>query len=66
MTDEPQVEETDVAEIETNGKFDPHVHEALLTQPAEDAEAGDVLQVIQKGYTLGDKVLRPARVIVAE
>jgi molecular chaperone GrpE len=55
-----------VAEIETDGKFDPHVHEALLTQPAEDKEPGDVLQVIQKGYTLGDKVLRPARVIVAE
>jgi molecular chaperone GrpE len=55
-----------VAEIETDGKFDPHVHEALLTQPAEERESGDVLQVIQKGYTLGDKVLRPARVIVAE
>jgi molecular chaperone GrpE len=42
------------------------VHEALLAQPAEDAEQGDVLQVLQKGYTLGDRVLRPARVIVAE
>jgi len=53
-------------EIETEGAFDPHVHEALLAQPAEDAEQGSVLQVLQKGYRLGDKVLRPARVIVAE
>jgi molecular chaperone GrpE len=55
-----------LAEIETNGKFDPHVHEALLSQPDDDFESGQVLQVIQKGYRLGDKVLRPARVIVAE
>jgi len=53
-------------EIETEGAFDPHVHEALLAQPAEGAEEGAVLQVLQKGYRLGDKVLRPARVIVAE
>ena len=53
-------------EIETEGKFDPHVHEALLAQPGEGAEQGAVLQVLQKGYRLGDRVLRPARVIVAE
>jgi len=55
-----------LAEIETEGAFDPHVHEALLAQPAEDAESGSVLQVLQKGYRLGDVVVRPARVIVAE
>ena len=55
-----------VEEIATEGKFDPHVHEALLAQPAEDREHGDVLDVIQKGYKLGDLVVRPARVIVAE
>ena len=53
-------------EIETEGVFDPHVHEALLAQPGEGAEEGSVLQVLQKGYRLGDRVLRPARVIVAE
>jgi len=53
-----------LAEIETNGKFDPHVHEALLSQPSE-AEEGAVLEVVQKGYRLGDRVLRPARVVVA-
>jgi molecular chaperone GrpE len=55
-----------LAEIEADGAFDPHVHEALLAQPAEDAESGHVLQVLQKGYRLGDRVVRPARVIVAE
>jgi molecular chaperone GrpE len=53
-----------LAEIETNGKFDPHVHEALLTQPSE-AEEGSVIEVLQRGYKLGDRVLRPARVVVA-
>jgi molecular chaperone GrpE len=53
-----------LSEIETDGKFDPHVHEALLSQPS-DEEEGSVIEVVQKGYKLGDKVLRPARVVVA-
>jgi molecular chaperone GrpE len=55
-----------LTEIDTAGAFDPHVHEALLTQPSDEAESGTILQVLQKGYRLGDKVVRPARVIVAE
>ena len=51
-------------EISTDGQFDPHRHEALLSQPS-DADEGFVIQVLQKGYSLGDKVLRPARVVVA-
>jgi len=51
-------------EIETDGKFDPHVHESLLSQPSE-AEEGSVIEVVQKGYRLGDRVLRPARVVIA-
>jgi molecular chaperone GrpE len=53
-----------IAEIDTEGHFDPHVHEALLSQPSE-AEEGSVLEVLQKGYKLGNHVLRPARVVVA-
>ena len=53
-----------LTEIETHGKFDPHLHEALLSQPS-DAEEGAVIEVVQKGYRLGDKVLRPARVVIA-
>jgi molecular chaperone GrpE len=60
------VERHGLTEIDTEGAFDPHVHEALLAQPSEGAEEGSVLQVLQKGYRLGDKVIRPARVIVAE
>jgi molecular chaperone GrpE len=60
------LERNGVSEIATEGKFDPHVHEALLAQPSEAAEQGAVLDVIQKGYKLGDRVVRPARVIVAE
>ena len=60
------VERHGLTEIDTEGAFDPHVHEALLAQPGEGAEEGSVLQVLQKGYRLGDKVIRPARVIVAE
>jgi molecular chaperone GrpE len=51
-------------EIDAAGKFDPHVHEALLSQPSE-AEEGSVIDVVQKGYKLGDRVVRPARVVVA-
>ena len=54
-----------LVEIETDGDFDPHVHEALLTQPSDEDE-GAILQVIQKGYRLGDRVLRPARVVVSQ
>jgi len=54
-----------LTEVDTSGRFDPHVHEALLTQPSEDAEPGTVLEVVQRGYRLGDKVVRPARVIVS-
>jgi molecular chaperone GrpE len=58
------LEREGLAEIETNGRFDPHVHEALLSQPSE-ADEGSVIEVLQKGYRLGDRVLRPARVVVA-
>ena len=54
-----------LVEIETNGNFDPHVHEALLSQPSEQDD-GAILEVLQKGYRLGDRVLRPARVVVSQ
>ncbi len=53
-----------LTEVSTEGKFDPHTQEALLSQPS-DAEEGDVIQVVQKGYRLGDRVLRPARVVIS-
>jgi molecular chaperone GrpE len=53
-----------LAEVPTDGRFDPHSQEALLSQPSEEEE-GTVIQVLQKGYLLGDRVLRPARVVVS-
>lgn len=46
-------------------KFDPNRHEALSTQPADGTESGTVIEVLQKGYTLGDQLVRPARVVVS-
>ena len=47
-------------------KFDPQVHEALSTQPAEGTEAGVVLETVEKGYRLNGQVLRPAKVVVSK
>lgn len=55
-----------VTEIEAEGKeFDPKFHEAVMQMPAETEEQKDtVKEVFQKGYKMGEKVIRPARVIV--
>jgi len=53
-----------LVEVDTGGSFDPHTQEALLTQPSDEPE-GTVIQVLQKGFKLGDHVLRPARVVVS-
>jgi molecular chaperone GrpE len=45
--------------------FDPERHEAMAAQPSTTAEPGSVLQVVQRGYELNGRLLRPARVIVA-
>jgi molecular chaperone GrpE len=47
-------------------KFDPAEHEALSTAPAEGVESGTVVEVMQKGYRLGEQLIRPARVVVSE
>jgi molecular chaperone GrpE len=46
-------------------QFDPQRHEAVAQQPIEGAEPGTVVEVYQRGYRLGDQVIRPARVLVA-
>jgi molecular chaperone GrpE len=47
-------------------KFDPNQHEALSTIPVEGTASGTVVEVLQKGYRLDDKLVRPARVVVSE
>ncbi|MBZ0269545.1 nucleotide exchange factor GrpE [bacterium] len=55
-----------VARMDAEGKpFDPELHDALTRAPAENVAPNTVLQVVQPGYLLHDRVLRPAKVIVA-
>ena len=49
---------------EPGSEFDPHLHEALSQQPSDHPE-GAISEVWQRGYTLGDRVMRPARVVVS-
>lgn len=62
------LKENDIAEIEADGqKFDPNLHQAVQTVPADDDHPADtVVKVFQKGYILKDRVLRPAMVVVAQ
>jgi molecular chaperone GrpE len=46
-------------------RFDPHRHEAVAQQPIDGAEPGTIVEVYSAGYTYGDGVLRPAKVVVA-
>jgi molecular chaperone GrpE len=56
-----------VEAVEPRGeKFDPQWHEALSTQPVEGTEPGLVVEVPQKGYRIGEQLIRPARVVVSE
>jgi molecular chaperone GrpE len=50
----------------TGERFDPNQHEALSTQAVDGAESGTVVEVMQKGYRMGDQLIRPARVVVSE
>jgi molecular chaperone GrpE len=52
-------------EIDTEGPFNPFLHEALMREETTDEEDGQILEVFQKGYMLGPKVIRAARVKVS-
>lgn len=55
-----------VEELDPLGEpFDPNFHEAMTMQPSADMEPGSVMMVVQKGYMLNGRLLRPARVVVA-
>jgi molecular chaperone GrpE len=60
-------EKAGLAEIVPAGApFNPEVHEAIAAQPTADQAPNTVLQVVQKGYQLNGRLLRPARVVVAK
>ncbi|OGO65036.1 MAG: nucleotide exchange factor GrpE [Chloroflexi bacterium RBG_19FT_COMBO_50_10] len=55
-----------VKTIDTDGKyFDPNLHEAISHEDSPEHESGQIIDVVQSGYTLGERVIRPARVRVA-
>ena len=60
------LEKGGVVAVDPKGeKFDPHYHQAISVIPS-DLDSGMVVEVIQKGFTIADRVLRPALVIVAQ
>ena len=51
---------------EAGERFDPNIHEAVSTQPGDEAEAGKVASTLQSGYRVGARLIRPARVVIVE
>jgi len=49
-----------------DARFDPNQHEAMAMVPTDQAEPNTVMQVVQKGYVLNERLIRPAKVIVAQ
>ncbi len=61
------LEAESVTSIQAEGKmFDPNLHEAIVQTESDEHESGQIIEVIQRGYSIGDRVLRPARVRIAE
>jgi molecular chaperone GrpE len=61
------LESEGVKRIEAQGaEFDPNFHEAISHEPADGVESGHVIAVVQNGYMLGERVIRPAMVRVAQ
>ena len=60
------LEQSGITELDPHGEpFDPAQHEAMAMAPSKDAEPGTVIEVFQKGYSIRDRLLRAARVVVA-
>ena len=61
-----RLEAEGITRLETVGHaFDPNFHEAISTRPDEEIEPNTVIEEVEAGYLLGDKLLRPAKVVVA-
>ncbi|MEG1559326.1 MAG: nucleotide exchange factor GrpE [Clostridia bacterium] len=55
-----------LTEIEADGSFDPNFHDAVLTEEREDFESGAIIEVLQKGYMIHNRIIRHAMVKVAK
>ena len=61
------LDKNNIVEIKAEGEdFDPNFHNAVTSEENSDFESGKVIQALQKGYTLNDKVIRPSMVRVAQ
>ncbi len=55
-----------VTEVEANGEYNPYEHQAMMTESSDEVENDHIIQVLQKGYKLNGKVVRPAMVKVCK
>ena len=60
------LEKNHIKVVETIGELNPDVHQAIMQVDSEDKETGEIVQVLQKGYTIKDRLLRPAMVSTAK
>lgn len=60
------LEKNGIKAVDTEGDFNPEVHQAIMQVESEERESGQIVQVLQKGYTIKDRVLRPAMVSTAK
>ncbi|SFV52258.1 Heat shock protein GrpE [hydrothermal vent metagenome] len=60
------LEKNGIKVIDSEGEFDPEVHQAIMQVESPEHEAGQIVQVLQKGYTIKERVLRPAMVSTAK
>ncbi len=61
-----KLEKHGVALIKDEKEFDPNLHEAMFHVDSENHQSGEVVQVLQKGYKIADRVIRPTKVSVAK
>jgi len=60
------LEKNGIKAVECEGEFNPDVHQAIMQVDSEEQEAGQIVQVLQKGYTIKERLLRPAMVSTAK
>ncbi len=60
------LEKNGIKAVECEGEFNPDLHQAIMQVESEEKESGEIVQVLQKGYTIKDRLLRPAMVSTAK
>ena len=60
------LEKNSIKAVDVEGEFNPDIHQAIMQVDSEEHEAGQIVQVLQKGYTIKERLLRPAMVSTAK